>query len=204
MNGGKHLAKRESRFPRKAKLSARSGKRIALATPGLLALLLAVFTVGGTLAYLITHTEPVKNQFTPAHVSCEVTEGFDGTVKSNVNVKNTSDIEAYLRVRLVSYRVNENGQRIGGTAEVPTFTPGNGWVKNGNYYYYTQPVAPNQSPTAALIDSISLQQYQDADGGKQVIEVIAEAIQSQPAEAMGGAWGVSIAGGAVTAYTAGA
>ena len=148
--------------------------------------------VGGTLAYLTIHTDPVVNQFTPSHVSCTVKEDFDGTTKRNVNVTNTSDIPAYIRVKLVSYRVNDQGQHIGGTADLPAFTLGTGWVKNGEYYYYTQPVAAGASPTANLTDSMTLTgPYTDADGGKQVIEVMAEAIQSVPTSAVVSAWGVN-------------
>ena len=164
----------------------------------LLALLLVV--AGGTLAWL-TAQDSVSNTFTPAHVSCTVTEEFDGTVKSNVNVTNTSDIDAFIRVKLVTYRVNKDNQRIGGTAEID-FTPGTGWVKYGDFYYYTKPVAPNAAPATALIgdEGITLRgSYDDADGGKQVIEVMAEAIQSQPARAVQQAWGVTISGGNVTA-----
>lgn len=153
----------------------------------LLALLLVV--AGGTLAWL-TAQDSVSNTFTPAHVSCTVTEEFDGTTKSNVNVTNTSDIAAFIRVKLVTYRVNDAGQRIGGTATIPPFTPGTGWVKYGDFYYYTKPVAPQQQPKEALIGSITLKgSYDDADGGKQVIEVMAEAIQSQPDRAVKDAWG---------------
>ena len=53
-----------------------------------------------------------------------------------------------------------------------------------------------------MINSINLKaKYDDADGGKQVIEVMAEAIQSEPAEAVGEAWGVTISSGSVTAYS---
>lgn len=153
-------------------------------------LLVATMMVGGTLAYLFTNTEPVKNIFTPSYVSCSVTESFDGETKSDVNVINTSDIDAYIRVKLVSYRVNDEEQHIGGTAEIPAFIPGAGWVKNGDYYYYTKPVDPGTKPAAALISSITLTgSYTDADGGKQVIEVMAEAIQSVPEDAVKAAWG---------------
>lgn len=172
-------------------------KRSLVLVVSLLALLLVV--AGGTLAWL-TAQDSVSNTFTPAHVSCEVTEEFDGTVKSNVNVTNTSDIDAFIRVKLVTYRVNDAGQRIGGKAEID-FTPGTGWVKYGDFYYYTKPVAPQQQPKEALIGSITLKgSYDDADGGKQVIEVMAEAIQSQPARAVQQAWGVTISGGNVAAY----
>ena len=168
----------------------------------LLSLLLAVaLAIGGTLAYLTTDTDPVENKFTPSYVDCEVTETFNGTTKSDVNVTNTGDTEAYIRVKLVSYLVNDEGQHIGGTAEIPNFTPGTNWVKNGDYYYYTLPVAPNGKPASDLIDSITLNGfYDDADGGKQVIEVMAEAIQGGPANAVGYSWGVSISDGSVTAY----
>lgn len=176
-------------------------KRSLVLVVSLLALLLVV--AGGTLAWL-TAQDSVSNTFTPAHVSCVVDEKFDGETKSNVNVTNTSDIDAFIRVKLVTYRVNDAGQRIGGTATIPPFTPGTGWVKYGDFYYYTKPVAPQQQPKEALIGSITLKgSYDDADGGKQVIEVMAEAIQSQPDRAVGQAWGVTITEGKVEPYTAG-
>ena len=68
---------------------------------------------------------------------------------------------------------------------------------------HTLPVASGQKPAVALINSIDLTgSYNDADGGKQVIEVMAEAIQSGPAKAVGGAWGVTISEGSVVPYTA--
>lgn len=156
-----------------------------------LSLLLVIgMVVGGTVAWLSTKSAPITNTFLPSKVACEVTESFNGTVKSNVNVKNTGDTQAFIRVKLVSYRTNDQGQHIGGAAEIPPFTPGNGWVENGDYYYYTQPVAPGTKPADALISSIDLiGSYTDADGGKQAIDVMAEAIQSVPENAVKAAWG---------------
>lgn len=169
----------------------------------LLSLLLLVgVAIGGTVAYLMTRTNPVQNTFTPSHVACQVTENFDGTTKSNVNVTNTGDTEAYIRVKLVTYRVNDQNQHIGGLAEIPTFDLGENWKMYGDYYYYTLPVAPGDKPATNLTDSMTLTgSYDDADGGKQVIEVMAEAIQSQPVEAVGSSWGVTITQGSVTAYS---
>lgn len=165
------------------------------------ALLLAL-AISGTVAWLTTKGAPITNTFNPSKVACEVTESFNGTVKSSVNVKNTGDIDAYIRVKLVTYRTNAQGQHIGGTAALPEFTPGAGWVAYNGYYYYTKPVAPNAQPENALIGSIELKaSYDDADGGKQAIDVMAEAIQSVPAEAVGEAWGVTISEGSVTAYS---
>lgn len=164
-------------------------------------LLLAV-SIGGTLAWLSAKAPAVTNTFTPAQVACEVTEQFDGEKKTDVNVKNTSNIDAYIRVKLVTYRTNDAGQHIGGTAEIPAFTPGENWVEHDGYYYYTLPVAPDEKPAANLADSMTLTgSYEDADGGKQAIDVMAEAIQSMPEKAVGEAWGVRISQGSVTAYS---
>lgn len=181
-----------------AKRKRRRGKKIALLV--LAFLLIASAAVSGTLAYLVAHDEPVKNTFAPSNVACEVTEEFKENIKSNVNVKNTGDTEAYIRVKLVTYRMNDENQHIGGTAEIPTFTPGTNWVKHTDgYYYYTLPVASGEEPAAGLIGStgITLQSYNDADGGKQVIEVMAEAIQAKGIDSTGTpavklAWGVSV------------
>ena len=165
-------------------------------------LLLVTLIVGGTVAYLVTQVTPVTNTFTPSHVTCQVEEKFDGKEKKDVNVTNTGDTDAYIRVKLVTYRVNDNGDHIGGTASVPDFTPGENWKEYKGYYYYTLPVAPGGKPSADLINSITLTgSYNDADGGKQVIEVMAEAIQSRPAEAVGESWGVIISEGSVIPYS---
>lgn len=153
------------------------------------ALLLAL-AISGTVAWLTTKGAPITNTFNPSKVACEVTESFDGTVKSSVNVKNTGDIDAYIRVKLVTYRVNDQGQHIGGTATLPNFTLGANWVEFGDYYYYTLPVEAGKTPATNLTDSMTLNSsYDDADGGKQAIDVMAEAIQSVPEAAVKAAWG---------------
>ena len=166
-------------------------------------LLLGV-AIGGTIAWLSTKTTPVTNTFTPAEVTCDVTENFNENtgVKTNVNVKNTGNIAVYIRVKLVTYRTNDAGQHIGGTAELPKFTPGEKWVEYGKYYYYTLPVAPGKKPAANLAEKMTLKpSYEDADGGKQALDVMAEAIQSEPEKAVGEAWGVCISQGRVTDYS---
>ena len=158
-------------------------------------------TVGATIAWLMKDTGPVVNTFTVADVTTEVEEEFDGHVKKNVTAKNTGDIDAYIRIKLISYRVNESGDRIGGAAEIADFTPGAGWKEYNGYYYYTLPVKPGKTPENCLLTEYTLQEYDDADGGKQVIEVMAEAIQSEPAQAVGEAWGVTITENHVGPYS---
>lgn len=168
----------------------RFGKGRALTL--LLALVLLSCAVVGTLAWLTTGTDSITNTFTAASVPNTPVEVFDGTTKTSVQVKNTGNIAAYVRVKLVPYRVNENGDHIGGKATIPNFTLGTDWFEKDGYYYYAKPVAPNASSGNLLGSSITLKQYTDADGGKQVIEVLSESIQSVPASAVTEAWGVSV------------
>ena len=193
---GKH---RKAAAPAHGK-ALRTGR---LTTMVIATVLLLALAIGGTLAWLSTKDAPIQNKFLPTKVTCEVMETFNGStgVKSNVNVKNTGTINAFIRVKLVTYRTNDQGQHIGGTASLPNFTLGKGWVKYGDYYYYTLPVAPKEKPEADLISSITLESYTDVDGGHQAIDVMAEEIQSEPARAVGQAWGVSISQGSVTAYS---
>ncbi len=167
--------------------TARKGRMNATIISVVLILTLAV---GGTIAFLSTKTDPVVNTFNPSQVTCSVVEDFDGKTKTNVNVENTGDIPAFIRVKLVAYRTNDAGQHIGGVSEVPAFTLGKDWAKCGDYYYYTYPVAPGATPADSLAEVIKLtENYTDVDGGHQSIDVIAEAIQAGPEAAVKAAWG---------------
>lgn len=196
---GDHRKPAQGTHARKARPHAkRSGGRFAAVAAA--TVLLLALTIGGTVAWLTTQTGGITNTFLPSSVSCRVTEEFKDNVKSNVNVTNTGDIDAYIRVKLVSYRTNDAGAHIGGTAAIPAFTLGAGWVEYNGYYYYTKPVAPGQTPAANLVDSLNLKSsYDDADGGHQSLDVMAEAIQSVPDTAVAEAWGVKIENGSVTA-----
>lgn len=176
----KHEAWRSEKTARKGRLNATIISVVLILT----------LAVGGTIAFLSTKTDPVVNTFNPSQVTCSVVEDFDGKTKTNVNVENTGDIPAFIRVKLVAYRTNDQGQHIGGVSEVPAFTLGKDWAKCGDYYYYTYPVAPEEMPADSLAEVIKLtENYTDVDGGHQSIDVIAEAIQAGPEAAVKAAWG---------------
>lgn len=149
-------------------------------------------TIAGTLMFLVDKTGDVKNTFTAANVTTEITEEFDGVTKKNVNIINNGDIPVYVRVNLITYRVNASGDRIGGTAVIPSFVHGQDWFKGSDgFYYYAGKVQPGKAPAAPLIGETGINlisSYSDADGGKQVIEVMGEAIQADPADAVNKAW----------------
>ena len=150
--------------------------------------------VGTTVAFLITNTDPVENKFEYAKVSCEVTESFNQTTKSNVQVKNTGTTDAYIRATYVVNWLDKNGNIA---ASVPagysyslTENPDGKWTNGTDgYFYYLSPVAPNAStPGSLLTCTVS---YPDTPEYTLSVEILATAIQSAPAGAVTEAWGVT-------------
>ena len=152
------------------------------------ALLMSIGSVG---AYMRKQTEMVQNVFVPAEVSCVVNETFEDNKKNNITITNTGNIEAYLRLRLVTYWVDSNGN-IMFESSPPIYINdkvSDCWIKSGDTYYYEKPVGPGESTENLLKggESIELGGY---NGNHQVVEVFAEAIQSKPTEAVTSAWSV--------------
>lgn len=170
-------------------------KRIRLWLIAALALCAAA-AVGVTLSFMFKKAEKT-NTFVPAKVTCEVEESLLSGVKSDVCVKNTGNVAAYLRIRLVSYYVDDNGDIAGRVpSQYPTLTLRNGWIAGADHtYYYPTPVEPG-AKTGILCDPITLGTVKLADDKTvyQVLEVFAEAIQAEPAGAVQEAWKVTVSG----------
>ena len=172
---------------------------------------LLLAAIGVSLAFLFK-TDSAENTFVAAKVSCEVHEYFDGQEyssgthlghrKTEIYMKNTGNYPAYLRVRLISYWVNENGEISGLPSEMPKVTVAHpDWIESEeNVYYYANPVAPGEM-TENLIKPISLTTDIDADGNTvyMAVQAIAEAIQAKPDTAAAQAWGVTVTNGVITA-----
>ena len=172
--------------------------------------LLLLVAVGTTLAYVFTKTDPVENRFDPSKVSCAVVEVVEkgdssentanvvqtGKSKTNVQIKNTGDTDAYIRAAVVVNWMNEDGTRAWATKPVQGADYSisynlndNGWVDGGDgYYYYTQPVARDQL-TDILITGATQLTAKGPVGTDNTqyylsIEIVASAIQ---ADGMGAA-----------------
>ena len=157
----------------------------------LLVILLVASSIlcGTVIAYMFRQTESIDNKFTPAKVSCEVVEDFDGTQKTSIQVKNTGNIDAYLRLRMVSYWVDNEGNIVAKPSVLPEIFVTSDWIKGpNNTYYYKTTVSPEKQTNSLLSKPIILEK--DENGYKQVIEVFAEAIQSKPHSAVVESWGV--------------
>ena len=159
-------------------------------------------TVGVTMAYLTTKTDPIENTFTPAEVGVEVTDHFetvDGKkVKKDVTITNTEDVDVYVRVAVVANWVDAEGNCVPHWID-----DGNGglkawnvldelsvdtevWTKNGNYYYSKNPVKVGND--VELLDSYT-PSVGPATADHLEMQIIAQAIQAEPTTAASEAWG---------------
>lgn len=199
MYQGKHYQKNEH-------VEKRSRAKKPLAALVALVLIIGA-VVGGTLAYLAARTDAIVNTFNPAKVDIRIDENFNGSTKKDVKITNTGDTEVYIRATyVVTWKdAAENvypEQPQPGVDYTISLNPKQDWFCYNGYYYYTAPVAPHAS-TGVLIDLCTPVAERVPEGYTLSVNVLASAIQSVPAEAVGQAWGVSIAPGSVTAYSAG-
>lgn len=155
--------------------------------------LISVFAIGSTMALLNSATVPVTNEFERADITCEVTETFDGTTKSNVSIKNTAEddkVSGYIRaVVLVSWQ-DGNGNVYGKQPVQGTdynITYGTGWDVIDGYYYWPNVVAPGES-TGILIKECTEVKGKAPNGYALTVDIIAEIIQSNPEDAVKDAW----------------
>lgn len=181
-------------------------------------ILLLLVAVGTTLAYVFTETEPVENTFIPSRVSCAVVENGKEPVsgslvnisdsKNNVQIQNTGDTDAYIRVAVTVNWMNADGTRVWAQKPIQntdyTITYNlseNGWFDGGDgFYYYSKAVSPT-SPnnlTEILISNAALMSDVTAPVGTDntqyylSIEIVASAIQSTPASTVSDQWGVTV------------
>ena len=158
-------------------------------------------------AFMFTKSSTVNLTYVPAKLSCVVEEVFDGTTKSVIQVKNTSNTDVYIRVRLVTYWKDSKGNTVARKSPDRDFQLETDWLANdwfeypigSGFYYYTKPVAPDGYTTDMLSSDISLAQK---DGESlntttkftyhQALDILAEAIQSNPTATVEECWPVVV------------
>lgn len=160
-------------------------------------LLILAISVGGTLAYLATQTGSVANTFTPTSVGTHIDEVKDGNVKKNVTVTNTGSTDAYVRAAIVVTWIDGEGKvypqaPVADTDYTIDLNVGDdAWEKHDGYYYYKTSVAGGEK-TDVLIKSASLKGTAP-DGYYLSIEILSQAIQAVPDNAVIEAWGRDVA-----------
>lgn len=165
--------------------------KLILLSAGILLLILCSVTY--MMAWL-TVKDNLENEFKLGTSAVEITENFNGSTKSDVKVVNKGNTEVYVRAVVSVYWMTDDGDilpdipRIGTDYTIDYGDSGK-WQKNGNMYYYTKPLNPNEE-TENLIKSCN--QNGTADGKKLNVDISVQSIQASPANAAETAWGVNV------------
>ena len=164
MYQGKHSTSGSPRADRPAAPRRAGGSKKPLTLFVALVLILTL-AVGGSLAWLVSN-DNVTNSMVPGQVPIEIKEDIKDNVKESITIKNTGNIDAYIRVAVVANKVDKDGNITIGTA--PTLELGADWQKlDDGYYYYKGIVAPKASTTS--LGSIN---FTNAE-----VNILAESIQ---------------------------
>ena len=154
---------------------------------------LCAVAVGGTLAWLFDSSGKLENKFYVPDAEIDITEEFDGREKTDVGVTNIGETKVYVRVMLVETWRNSDDQVVAkpeGAVVEYDFGSSGDWAEGpGGYHYYTKPLAAGDT-TPNLIDKATC----TVPKGEALLklEVVAQAIQSIPTDAVEEAWGVEV------------
>ena len=158
--------------------------------------ILACAAVSGSLAWIISTPEHVVNSFIPGAVTIQVDETFDSSTKSDVSIKNTGNVPAYIRVALVPAWVDDEGNIAAKPAYLDdcNITLGDDfnqfWFKGTDGFYYCKTFIKPDESTPILIKSCTVK-----DGEHEYdfeLQVIASAVQSLPTSTVETVWPVVV------------
>lgn len=164
----------------------------------LLLFMVGISTISYSLAFLTwSNEDPLINVFTKPNVDIEIEEDFDDEIKQNVAIRNDGNIDIYVRVALKPAWIlrddDGNIEYLGTAVDNIVLTNLNGWIKIGDYYYYTTPLAPNANTTELVgSDGIEIPTVRPRSDATYKVDVISSAIQANPATAVSEAWNVEV------------
>jgi signal peptidase len=146
----------------------------------LIGLIIALTAIGGTLAWLTATTESAVHAFKAGAVSCGVTEQISGSTKEHVQIQNTGNVDAYIRVMLVPVWRDPEGSGTGMEASVPAVT-NSGWTQQDGFFYYNTAVPPGGYTSDLLTGFV----MPSKEGYTYELQILASAIQATGTGAAG-------------------
>lgn len=160
--------------------------------------LLLTFAVSGTVAYLVDASGPVENQFKPASVTPSITETINGSVKNDVKLINSGNVDAYIRAAVVVtwQMTDSDGIHVlpAKNTDYSISWSKSGWIgaDSNGYYYYTTPVSSG-TETGVLFTSCSVASGVTPPSGYSLhVEIMGQAIQAEPISTVKTVWGVTV------------
>lgn len=167
-------------------------KNAAMLIPALA--LLLTLSVGGTVTFLVAKGNPVRNEFTPSKVSCQVIEDtFNGETKADVAIQNTGNTEAYIRAAIVVTWKDAEGGNIYAVKpkEGDDYTivlNNTDWVRSRDGFYYHKEPVDVDANTAVLIETCTPVEGKTPSGYGLNVEILGSAIQSVPTAVVTSEW----------------
>ena len=150
-----------------------------------------ILLIDTTNAYLIDSTKPVENIFNGSKISCEIEETIKDQVKQDVQIKNTSDIDAFIRAKVIITWKDQSGNIYRSIPQKDVdytieYDQNQNWKYHSDgFWYYKSIVEPNQN-TKNLIENCTLISTTIPSGYSLSVEILGEAIQTNAAS---DAWG---------------
>jgi len=153
----------------------------------------------GTIAYLFDSYSK-SNFFELGTVKTDIIEdldsnGSDSNKRSNISIKNTGNVAIYIRTSVLLYFENNEeeiitDEPVENTDYTLKYSASDNWILAADgYYYYKVPILANES-TDILIESFeSKAQY---DQKKLILDIVTQAIQAEPNNAIEESWGVNV------------
>lgn len=192
-----------SRYRRQIKKQQRRVSTLALVC------IICCLVSGLTLAYLVASTGSITNWFTAANFDTNISEDFSNPnentpdVKKDVIIKNTGDVDAYIRVEIViSWTKQDNKgnvtdvyskQPVQNTDYTITFAENTPWVNGSDgYWYYTEVVAPGNNTEVLVKECMEIASGNKPEGYDLTVEILSQSIQAKPANAVQDAWKVNV------------
>ena len=162
---------------------------------------------------MIVRSHEITNSFVPAKIDCQVLETEtkidDVVTKTSVRAQNTGNVDAYIRVRVVTYWEDSKGNPVARTSPINVFGGDcmyndADWIYDdiNQTFYHKAPVGANDVTAELLkLDSefngITVEPEDVMKGNVTftyypMVEFIVEGIQDAPDTAVKESWGVTL------------
>ncbi|MBE6541308.1 MAG: hypothetical protein E7672_02545 [Ruminococcaceae bacterium] len=157
---------------------------------------LLIGTVGGTVAYLVREGGAAAGIFDKAVVSCEVTENSAG----DAVIRNTGDTDVFVRAFILVNWKDEAGNVYSHSPKKDIdysieYSSDKWFADENGFVYYAEELAPGDE---VILCSSAQLLTELPEGYDLVTEIYAEAIQSEPADAVFESWNLTAADGKIS------
>ncbi len=167
-----------------------------------LLLVITVWNIQPTFAYLAENVPEVLNNFMPTKVPGKIEEEIEGNVKKSIAVEYQGNTAGYVRVKLVPEYQDDKGNLLVNKISMEDFTFENeikksNWIEKDGYYYYkslVQPAAIGESNPRLQFPFKNIKAPAEKEGMNAALNVLVQTVDELHVEK---AWGVTLINGVI-------